>query len=230
MDPQTERQWDDALKKLRWADENWQKVMFHVVQRFAEEYVEELGKSDYLHLIHVRDGNDHYWGVSLEPEPFKTTLADVSDKLLYYLVQDPDAGAMVAETPFVFDRVPKLPERGDLFLLRDSTTAERAEWSMRNDAILAENNLTAVPTDSEVMVQEDMRYNAIRGEFGIGGERSQTSWRGSLRRAEKKGKDLAKEMEDILVNAKLPPAPEFEERSPEWLENNEHTVLILVGD
>lgn len=229
MDVVTKRQWDDLFRKLKWADGNWQELMFHSVQRFAEEYARALGKSDYLHLIHVQAGPDSYWGVSLEPEPFEAKLSDVSEKLLYYLVREPEKDPVIAEVPFVFDRVPKVPERDDLFLLRDSTADERTEWSMRNDALLAKQSLTPVPITEVVRVQEDMRYNMLRGEFGIGDHRSDVSWRKALRAVKKKGKGVASELEKSLHGMKLPKVGNFEERSKEWLKDNEHTVLILVG-
>jgi len=203
--------------------------MFRSVMRFADEFAQAVGKSDYLHLIHVKVGPDNYWGVSLEPEPFEALLSDVSDKLLYYLVREPDNDPVIAEVPFVFNRVPKVPEKGDLFLLRDSTADERAEWSMRNDTLLTQQNLTPVPITEKVMVQEDMRYNMLRGEFGIGDHQTDISWRKSLREVERKDKEIASELEKSLFSMKLPSVGNFEERSKEWLKDNEHTVIILIG-
>lgn len=204
--------------------------MIHMTKRVATEYgfKHQSTTSKHIHLIHVKDGDDDYFGVSLEPEPYKVLLSYVSDSLLYYLVQDPDNGATMAETPFVFDKVPKIPEDGDLFLLRDASPGEISEWSARNDILLSKLGIQPVPTTESVMVQDDARYNILRGEFGIG-EKGKPKWRDGLRKLKRKIPELNEELGDIIENMKFPSVGTFEERSKEWLKDNEHTVLILVG-
>jgi len=228
------KSWREGWERIEWASDNFDQVQIYVVQRLAAEFAEELGaQGELLHLIKVSDGRHQFFGVSLEPKPYQEELAAMSDKLLLASGSDEEAlhRQMMAANPWVYDKLPAVfdsPEEG-YFYVRDTTSDEMEVVAIRNDEEIRDLGAAPVPASTRTWFVDDIRFNMLRGEFGLG-DNGQPMWRPALRRLIRdRLPAIQEEVMTAMFEAKLTlDAPAFETRSPEWLKANEEFAVMMV--
>jgi len=228
------KHWKKDWRRIEWASRNWRKLELYTVQRLAEEYAQELGRrASFLHLIRVVVGNDIYFGVSLEPEPFSAPLDEFADRLLIASSsgEDPTHSLMVKESPWVYDQVPSVFSNAEegYFFVRGSTPEEIEIVSVANETKNQDLGLRPVDPATRTWFVDDVRFNMLRGEFGIGDD-GKPLWRPALRRLIKdRLPTIQEEVETAMFKANLNlDVPAFEPRSPEWLDANADFAMMMV--
>lgn len=224
----------EAIEKLEWMRSNHQEIGAELLRRVSMTLADAIGGDEYLHLVEIPGAGENggsAWGVSLEPDAFETELTEIASYLMFYVSGD-DADKLDLQieeaNPWVFNRLPDVPKTG-FFWLRHSDEDELAIARTQNDEWLRENGHTAIdPEQHTITAQWDVAYNVARAEFGIDAE-GREEWIPALRDLSRKQIPVIFDqiVEEIAEGRLRDEAPNFEDRSLEWLQQNQQFMMFV---
>lgn len=228
---------DEAREKLEWLVERRGDIGRYVAARMAEMYREELDlDGDHVHLIRVDARRRTLYGVSIEPTPEEVAVEELLDRdvLLFLSLSKSDlvegdeassaAGREVAAAAdhgaWAPEFLPVSPPREvGVWVAREASFDEMEAAREENAEFLDRTGLSTLSTDTPVLVEPDVAYNAVRAEFGFGDVDSSESWRPAMRTLiEERLPSILDEAAQAIATSEIDERalPNFEERSVDW--------------
>lgn len=232
---------DEAYDNIEWVKDNWKELQSYALKRMAQYFVDLMGiEPTFIHFVRIDAGGTVWHGVSLEPEPFEMEVTEdlkLEKSYLFYLLPGVEAGSdvekLVGGNPYTASTLPVAPDKEEaIYLLRDSTPDEVNAARLENLGYFVSNNIDPVSVESDIPVQEDLEYNVSRAEYQIGDSGKEAAWRPAFKKLTNKVLPLImEEVKMAMIEGDIDSQhlPEFEDRSKEWLDNNEDFMLLVSG-